>query len=129
MKKRIQKIIETEQLSHSKFADIIGVQRSSISHILSGRNNPSLDFIQRILIKFKKIDSDWLLFGKGKMYENEQENLFSDENKKEQNPKDPDKTTISSSSNMETIIEDNKQPQKIVVLFSDKTFTTYNSNN
>lgn len=68
MKDRVAKIIKEEQLSPAKFADILGVQRSSISHYLSGRNNPSLDFIQRILLKFKYISSDWLLTGKGEMY-------------------------------------------------------------
>jgi len=68
MKDRIQKIIKSEKISPSAFAEAIGVQRSSISHILSGRNKPSLDFIQRILSKFDKINPDWLLFGKGKIY-------------------------------------------------------------
>lgn len=68
MKDRIQKILDEENISASKFADVLGVQRSSISHILSGRNKPSLDFVQRILQKFPEINSDWLLFGKGDIY-------------------------------------------------------------
>ncbi len=68
MKSRISKIIKIEQLSSSKFAESIDVQRSSISHILSGRNKPSLDFIQKILTVYKNINSDWLLFGKGDMF-------------------------------------------------------------
>lgn len=68
MKDRILKIIREEQLTPARFADILGVQRSSISHYLSGRNNPGIDFIQKILIKFKYISSDWLITGKGEMY-------------------------------------------------------------
>jgi transcriptional regulator with XRE-family HTH domain len=48
----------------SSFADKIGVQRSSISHILSGRNKPSLDFIQKIMEHYPKIDAQWLINGK-----------------------------------------------------------------
>ena len=70
MKERILKILENENISAAKFADILGVQRSSISHIISGRNKPSLDFVQKILSKFPQINSDWLLFGKGNFYRN-----------------------------------------------------------
>jgi len=68
MNDRIQLILKTKNISASKFADEINVQRSSISHILSGRNNPSLDFIQKILKRFPDINSDWILTGKGSMY-------------------------------------------------------------
>ena len=62
LNKRIEQIIIDKGLSPSYFADTIGIQRSSISHILSGRNKPSLDIIQRILKVFPNIDRDWLLF-------------------------------------------------------------------
>ena len=65
---RILLILKTQNLSSSQFADEIGVQRSSISHILSGRNNPSLEFVMKILKRFPDINSDWLIFGKGSMY-------------------------------------------------------------
>ena len=64
---RIQLILKTKNLTASSFADDIGVQRSAISHILSGRNNPSLDFIQKILKKYPEISPEWLLSGKGEM--------------------------------------------------------------
>ena len=62
LNKKIEQIIIDKGLSPSYFADTIGIQRSSISHILSGRNKPSLDIIQRILKVFTDIDRDWLLF-------------------------------------------------------------------
>lgn len=68
MNSRILLILKTKDISASKFADEIGVQRSSISHILSGRNNPSLDFIQKTLARFPDISPDWILTGKGSMY-------------------------------------------------------------
>jgi transcriptional regulator with XRE-family HTH domain len=54
-------------LSPSQLADQISVQRSSLSHILSGRNKPSLDFVTKVLASYPEISSDWLLFGKGTM--------------------------------------------------------------
>jgi len=52
MKERLIQLLDLEQLSPSKFADIIGVQRSSISHVISGRNKPSFDFLQKTLKAF-----------------------------------------------------------------------------
>ena len=62
--KRITQILEEQQLSSSAFADTIGVQRSSISHVLSGRNKPSLEFILKTVRAFPTYSTDWLLFGK-----------------------------------------------------------------
>lgn len=63
--KRIQKIMNHYALSASGFADLMGVGRSSISHILSGRNKPSLDFVMKIVDAYAEVDLEWLLYGKG----------------------------------------------------------------
>ncbi len=63
--KRIKTILDYYQLTASMFADKIGVQRSSISHMLSGRNKPSLDVILKITSEFPEVDMYWLLYGKG----------------------------------------------------------------
>ncbi len=68
MVNRIILLLKTQDLTSSQFADEIGVQRSSISHILSGRNNASLEFVTKILKRFPDLNSDWLIFGKGAMY-------------------------------------------------------------
>jgi len=68
MKDRIAKILREEGMTAAKFAEEIGVQASGISHILSGRNNPSSDFLIKILERFRGINSEWLLLGKGNMY-------------------------------------------------------------
>ena len=65
---RIKEIILKEGLTSGSFADLIGVQRSSMSHILNGRNNPSLDFILKTLQCFPKINPEWLLTGAGSYY-------------------------------------------------------------
>lgn len=81
MNKRIQQFLEIENLSPSKLADMLGLQRSGISHILAGRNKPSYDFILKFLRTFPNINPDWLLMGKGKIYrngENDQNNQNED---------------------------------------------------
>ena len=124
MNDRIHLILKTKNISASKFADEIGVQRSGISHILSGRNNPSLDFIQKILKRFPDISSEWIISGKGSMYKNpdlfssveeqksrkniESENIFnSNEDIKEKN-----ENTFKDNENIETdeLIQGNIPP-------------------
>jgi len=68
MKDRILQIIETEHLTSGKFALFIGSQPSIISHILNGRNKPSMEIIQKILTSFPAINPDWLILGSGSMY-------------------------------------------------------------
>jgi transcriptional regulator with XRE-family HTH domain len=63
MKDRLQQILKNERLTPARFAELVGVQRSSVSHILSGRNKPSLDFLQKILTNFEHINPDWLISG------------------------------------------------------------------
>jgi transcriptional regulator with XRE-family HTH domain len=67
MLNRIKQIMEKEKLSPTQFATEIGVQRSALSHVLSGRNKPSLDFMMKIKARYPDINLDWLLLGKGKM--------------------------------------------------------------
>jgi len=79
MKERILEFLKQENKSSAQFAEEIGVQASGISHILSGRNNPSLDFVLKMLEKYKFLSTDWLLFGKGSMYkEPRMQSLFDD---------------------------------------------------
>ena len=81
--KRLEIILDYYSLNASSFADKIGVQRSSLSHLLSGRNKPSLDFILKILDVFPDVDLYWILNGKGSFPKNtEQPN--NNENKVEQ---------------------------------------------
>jgi transcriptional regulator with XRE-family HTH domain len=100
--------MEHEQLSASMFADKVGVQRSSISHILSGRNKPSLDFILKVTTKFSFIDIQWLLNGKGVFPKNLEPN--------------PTSTPSLSESNSN---KDGKKIERIVVFYSDGTFGEY----
>ena len=65
---RINLIMRAKNITASQFADEISIQRSGMSHIMSGRNKPSLDFVMRVLNRYPEIDTNWLLFGKGEMY-------------------------------------------------------------
>jgi len=71
MKDRIVTLIKAMNLTAAQFAEEIGVQKSGISHIISGRNNPSLDFIQKVMQRFPEINVDWLIQGKGPMIKSE----------------------------------------------------------
>ena len=113
---RLKKILNYHQLTASLFADKIGVQRSSISHILSGRNKPSLDFILKVTNSFTDVDIYWLLNGKGE-FPNEQEptnKVFS-----------PDESSIVETSNSKS----SKKMNRIVVFYEDGTFEEYKKNN
>ncbi len=65
---RLKQFLTMEELSPAAFADMLGIQRSGISHLLAGRNKPSYDFITRMLDRFPDVSADWLLMGKGKPY-------------------------------------------------------------
>ena len=58
---KIKQILIDKNLTPSYFADEIGVQRSSISHILSGRNRPSFDIIQKIIRRFPDLGYEWIM--------------------------------------------------------------------
>jgi transcriptional regulator with XRE-family HTH domain len=68
MKDRIKLIMEKENLTPAKFADRLQINRAIISHILNGRNNPSLDVVTKILSEMNYINTDWLINGTGNMY-------------------------------------------------------------
>ncbi len=78
MKERLHLILKTKNISASKFADEIGVQKASISHIISGRNKPSLDIVMKILKRYPDIRPEWLLLGKGPMIYSKTLDLFDD---------------------------------------------------
>jgi transcriptional regulator with XRE-family HTH domain len=67
MKDRIAQFLVKENISPAEFADKIGVQRSSVSHVLNERNYPSASFIQKMLTSYKNLNPRWLLLGEGDM--------------------------------------------------------------
>lgn len=63
IQERLQMILKMHNLSPSAFADKLGVQRSNISHVLSGRNKPSLDLLEKIVNAFPRVNAHWLITG------------------------------------------------------------------
>lgn len=81
--KRLKLILDYYDLTASALADSIDIQRSSISHILSGRNKPSLDFVLKLLKTYPELELNWLMNGKGKFPKNDtypplETNLFTE---------------------------------------------------
>jgi len=67
MHERLKNWMESEDLKSSALADSIGVNRATISHILSGRNKPSIDFLEKLLNAYPNINANWLISGIGYM--------------------------------------------------------------
>ncbi len=115
---RLQKVIDFYGETASSFSEKIGVQRSSISHILSGRNKPSLDFVLKVLSEYSEVELYWLLNGKG-TFPNTQANEDTASNTMDITPSVvPQKTPIRPST-------DEKQIERIVVFYTDGTFKNF----
>jgi len=110
--KRLQEVMDLHGESASSFAEKIGVQRSSISHILSGRNKPSLDFVLKVLYAFPDVELYWLLNGKGHAP------IVKTSPLKEL-PKPEALKDLKFENNEEKIIE------RIVIFYSDGTFKNF----
>ncbi|MDO5570582.1 MAG: helix-turn-helix transcriptional regulator [Bacteroidales bacterium] len=149
MKERLQEIMEKEGMNAGRFADAIGIQRSALSHIMSGRNNPSLDVLMKVISRFDYISTDWLMFGKGAMlkHQNEEKNssnlhtneLFPDNlsiesiESKEIGSKQP--LNVDNITKNEAIIpqkevvikevEKTKTISKIMIFYTDNTFENF----
>ena len=78
--KRLKLILDYYDLTASALADSIDIQRSSISHILSGRNKPSLDFVLKLLKNYPEVELNWLMNGKGKFPKQEDTHSLSEKN-------------------------------------------------
>ena len=68
MREKLLNLMKSEQLTASKLAELLDIQPSGISHILSGRNKPSFDLVQKIPRRFPRVNPDWLLLDKDEMY-------------------------------------------------------------
>jgi len=137
MKDRLQQFLTLEQLSPARLSEIIGIQRSGLSHILSGRNKPGFDFINKLLLKFPAINAEWLITGKGKIYkeqlshsvdlkaDNESTVQYSDNTlfREETQVPEPSENLIK-----EKIWTDDSKKRalkKMILIYSDGTFVEY----
>jgi transcriptional regulator with XRE-family HTH domain len=113
--KRLEKVIEFYSETASSFAEKIGVQRSSISHILSGRNKPSLDFVLKVLSTYPEVELYWLLNGKG------------DFPKKAQYSTTPSHESAKPEKDLQNHLVSNQDIERIVIFFKDGTFKNFNN--
>ncbi|RFC55110.1 XRE family transcriptional regulator [Brumimicrobium aurantiacum] len=132
---RLQMVIKMNGMTNAAFADKVGVQRSSISHVLAGRNKPSIDFIQKTLNTFPKVNADWLITGKkiGRTIDDSQqvESMEAESTSKEQpqvreeEPRRYNNAPVTdlpeTSSNT---LSKTKKISRIVVFYEDGTFET-----
>jgi transcriptional regulator with XRE-family HTH domain len=139
MKERILEFLKAENKSSAQLAEEIGVQPSGISHILSGRNNPSLDFVIKMLEKYRFLSTEWLLFGKGMMYrDSKMQSLFNElefsEKEKDtagiNNAAEKSSDTVTSPGitvNNELRVSGNSEEglERIVFFYSDGSFKEY----
>lgn len=119
---RIRKVIDHYGLTVSTFADKIGVQRSNISHLLSGRNKPSLDFIMKVVQTYPSINLYWLLYGKGSFPTLENESNSHDSTPTVKEKKLPNQI-------VGTIEAKSIEPIRIVVFYADGTFESFDAKN
>lgn len=116
--KRLEKVIEFYSETASSFAEKIGVQRSSISHILSGRNKPSLDFVLKVLSEFPEVELYWLLNGKGSF-----PSAPLSEEKQVQTKNSETSTSKKGSASFPT--SSDKSIERIVIFYKDGTFKNF----
>jgi transcriptional regulator with XRE-family HTH domain len=134
MKDRILAFLRAENKSSSQFAEEIGVQPSGISHIISGRNKPSLDFIMKMLEKYPFLSTEWLIFGKGEMYRDPtMQELFTEANEIEsgESVRQPDvlsddsKKEIRKPQEVHMAVKISRNVEKIAWFYKDGTFREY----
>lgn len=77
MNERLEQFMKSEGLTSAKLAEILSVQPSSISHLLSGRNNPNFDFISKLLLMFPRLNPHWIINGHGDMYLDDQKSFIN----------------------------------------------------
>ncbi len=164
MKDRITQFLNKEGISPAEFAEKIGVQRSSVSHVLNGRNYPSASFIQKMLGSYRTLNPRWLLLGEGTISDTKSPQVkepalfqFPDENEalktseeirtipgaakktiiepsdllNKEYPTADNKTQPAEVNSAQTVSElidsslFNKEVERIVLFYKDKTFAAY----
>lgn len=146
MKDRIKEIMDNEDLTPARFADKLQINRAVVSHILNGRNNPSLDVVIKILSEMDYINSDWLLNGIGSMYKEgykasesvKRRSLFDmqtiNADNSEGSSKYPEEKHVKHAPNsvdntdrqqVNHTINENKKIKEIIIYYTDNTFESF----
>ena len=150
MREKLLKLMKSEKLSSSRLAEILEIQPSSISHILSGRNKPSFDFLVKILRRFPTLNPDWLLLDAEQMYRSSdnleqrlggsnqsnalpQQNTITDSYQQLDNreksidtPKENSTNRpMNNRGNLPVQARSNAEIERVIVLYSDKSFEAF----
>ena len=148
MREKLLKLMETEHLTASRLAELLGIRSSGISHILSERNKPSFDLLHKILKRFPNINPDWLLLDSDQMYRDQAAAPLTEENVESLFPLNNDDQSIAAT--FATTENDNASPntppvgtpqianniqqiarsssrnvRRVIILFDDHTFESY----
>lgn len=131
---RLQKILQFYDISAATFAEAIDVGRSSISHILSGRNKPSLDFVMKVVQTYPEVELYWLLNGKGSFppRETKGQTISSSEMDPEASKHSSAAEMINTTTGVQNKItseENGKKIKKIVLLYEDGSFEAFENGN
>lgn len=127
MSDRIAAIVKVNQHTPASFADAIGVQRSSLSHILNGRNKPSLDFLQKVLAHFPRVDAAWLITGKHPTSGNPANGRPEEMSPQPEPISDPGTEVGIAAPTSQRVPSEEKRIERIVVFYTDRTFDTYDA--
>ena len=144
MNNRLQQFLSAENISQAQLADTLKVARAGISHILAGRNKPSYDFIYNLMLHYPRLNLEWLMFGKGKLYRDMEnkgaaklsyapELLFSEEEQLDDSAETIEESSIETGITSESIPVDNKTQittvqrniKKVLILFDDGSFQEF----
>ena len=149
MREKLLKLMKSEKLSSSRLAEILEIQPSSISHILSGRNKPSYDFLVKILRRFPTLNPDWLLLDAEQMYRSDEEldrhindtntqssqttgsaekmivNSNSALNPKNESSQNSTNRPVENIAAVTNIATNGRTIERVIVLYTDKSFEAY----
>jgi transcriptional regulator with XRE-family HTH domain len=141
MTERLTQFLAAEQLSPTRFADLIGVQRSGLSHILSGRNKPGYDFLEKFIKRFPAVNIEWFITGKGKMYKErvmpelfntpvatppaDAANSISDASEEQAIPPVPLPPYPAEAATRLPVETMEKNVEKVIIFYTDNTFSAY----
>ena len=140
--KRLEKVFSYYELNASSFAEKIDVGRASISHLLSGRNKPSLEFVLKVVKAFPEVELYWLLNGKGSFPAKNETNqkqshapnqeVFKDTNKTVDSNSVTNSTSFMPATPMHTHNKSDsaiREIERIVIFYKDGTFEAFNPTN
>ena len=123
IQERLQLIPKMHSITPSSFADKLGVQRSNVSHVLSGRNKPGLDFLEKIVTHFPRVNVHWLITG---VMQDNGNNIRKAENAEDDLNSKSEKSEFKSIRESQTTANSNrKNVVRILEFYDDNTFSEY----